>query len=361
MRALVPEHFVVRVGYVYGGGADHLTSAARALAAGEPAGGLVDRVGSPTYVQDLAAATAAAAPDRPVRHLSPGGARRPLVVRRADPAVSAIGGVPGEVQAADLPRARACAAPRPAYSALTSVYVAQLGVEPMPPLEDEPETLPRRTALRRVLGSVDGRIEESRRLPRHWRASCTGRGIAPRGRGWTPRRSVTACTTWPRSCGPTRRSSSRMGEGNLASPSRVAPSDQVPLVPRHASDHVALRPPDRRPCRAHHRASPSGSWRPEARDRAAAELRRSSGGGRRGGPRPPRRTTARVRIAVLHPQTAFVRGGAETHAEALVRALSAAGHDADLVQIAGQVVPGRASSRIRWPCGAPSTSRSPTG
>jgi glycosyltransferase involved in cell wall biosynthesis len=46
-----------------------------------------------------------------------------------------------------------------------------------------------------------------------------------------------------------------------------------------------------------------------------------------------------VRIAVLHPQTAFVRGGAETHAEGLVRALRAAGHDADLVQIAGKWYP----------------------
>jgi glycosyltransferase involved in cell wall biosynthesis len=46
-----------------------------------------------------------------------------------------------------------------------------------------------------------------------------------------------------------------------------------------------------------------------------------------------------VRIAVLHPQTAFVRGGAETHAEALVKALRAANHDADLVQIAGKWYP----------------------
>ncbi|CAN5772772.1 glycosyltransferase family 4 protein [soil metagenome] len=46
-----------------------------------------------------------------------------------------------------------------------------------------------------------------------------------------------------------------------------------------------------------------------------------------------------MRIAVLHPQTAFVRGGAETHTEALVRALRAAGHEADLVQIAGKWYP----------------------
>jgi glycosyltransferase involved in cell wall biosynthesis len=46
-----------------------------------------------------------------------------------------------------------------------------------------------------------------------------------------------------------------------------------------------------------------------------------------------------VRVAVLHPQTAFVRGGAETHSEGLVRALRAAGHEADLVQIAGKWYP----------------------
>jgi len=42
---------------------------------------------------------------------------------------------------------------------------------------------------------------------------------------------------------------------------------------------------------------------------------------------------------VLHPQTAFVRGGAETHAEGLVAALRAAGHEADLIQIAGKWYP----------------------
>jgi glycosyltransferase involved in cell wall biosynthesis len=46
-----------------------------------------------------------------------------------------------------------------------------------------------------------------------------------------------------------------------------------------------------------------------------------------------------MRVGVLHPQTAFVRGGAETHTEALVRALTAAGHEADLVQIAGKWYP----------------------
>ena len=46
-----------------------------------------------------------------------------------------------------------------------------------------------------------------------------------------------------------------------------------------------------------------------------------------------------MRIAVLHPQTAFVRGGAELHAETLVEALKDAGHEAELVTIAGKWYP----------------------
>jgi glycosyltransferase involved in cell wall biosynthesis len=46
-----------------------------------------------------------------------------------------------------------------------------------------------------------------------------------------------------------------------------------------------------------------------------------------------------VRIGVLHPQTAFTTGGAELHAEALVRALKEAGHEAELVTIAGKWYP----------------------
>ena len=46
-----------------------------------------------------------------------------------------------------------------------------------------------------------------------------------------------------------------------------------------------------------------------------------------------------MRVAVLHPQTAFSRGGAELHAESLVRALRDAGHEAELVTIAGKWYP----------------------
>ncbi|MDP9329293.1 MAG: glycosyltransferase family 4 protein [Actinomycetota bacterium] len=46
-----------------------------------------------------------------------------------------------------------------------------------------------------------------------------------------------------------------------------------------------------------------------------------------------------MRIAVLHPQAAFVRGGAEVHASSLVSALQRAGHEAELVQIAWKWYP----------------------
>jgi glycosyltransferase involved in cell wall biosynthesis len=46
-----------------------------------------------------------------------------------------------------------------------------------------------------------------------------------------------------------------------------------------------------------------------------------------------------VRIAVAHPQTPFTRGGAETHTEALVRALNEAGHEAEEVAVAGKWYP----------------------
>ena len=46
-----------------------------------------------------------------------------------------------------------------------------------------------------------------------------------------------------------------------------------------------------------------------------------------------------MRIAVAHPQTPFVRGGAETHTEALVRHLREAGHQAEKVTVAGKWYP----------------------
>lgn len=133
VRALAPESFVVRTAYVFGGGSDHLTGALRRLAAGEAAGGLVDRVGSPTYVRHLAErllplvltgrfGTYHLAGTEPTTWFD--------VLSRA----KAIAGLPGELEeqkAGDL----GLPAPRPRNSALTSAYLPHLDVPAFPPLE----------------------------------------------------------------------------------------------------------------------------------------------------------------------------------------------------------------------------------
>src|SRR5439155_21966429 len=54
VRRLLPESFVVRSGWMFGSGRDHVSRALEAMSRGEVAGGLTDRVGTPTYVRHLA-------------------------------------------------------------------------------------------------------------------------------------------------------------------------------------------------------------------------------------------------------------------------------------------------------------------
>ena len=127
-----PDHLIVRTSWVFGSGKDFLTDALRRLSAGETLPAIADVVGSPTFVGHLAERILplVEAGHRGVVHVSGG---RPTswhdlladAVRRF--------ALPGQVtpqKAEELARP----APRPRFSALTSLALPSEGPLAMPPL-----------------------------------------------------------------------------------------------------------------------------------------------------------------------------------------------------------------------------------
>ena len=133
VRGLVPEHFIVRTSYVFGAGDDYASGALERLRTGEGAGGIRDRIGSPTYVHHLAERLLPLALTGRfgTYHLAgPEPACWFDVLERA----RAIGGLPGTVEPQEV-ASLGLLAPRPANSAIVSVYLQHIGVEPVPPLD----------------------------------------------------------------------------------------------------------------------------------------------------------------------------------------------------------------------------------
>lgn len=134
VRDLVPEHFVVRTGFVFGAGDDYASGAVERMRRGETAGGIRDRIGSPTFVRHLAAR---------LLPLLLTGRFGTYHLAGSEPAcwfdvlehARAIGDLPGTVE----PQAVASlglVAPRPENSSMASAYLAHLGIEPFPSLGD---------------------------------------------------------------------------------------------------------------------------------------------------------------------------------------------------------------------------------
>ncbi len=134
VRHLVPEHFIVRTSYVFGAGDDYASGSVERLRKGESAGGIRDRIGSPTFVRHVA--------DR-ILPLLLTGRFGTYHVAGSEPAcwfdvlerARSIGGLPGTVEPQEL-ASLGLVASRPANSAMVSAYLEHVGIEPLPGLDE---------------------------------------------------------------------------------------------------------------------------------------------------------------------------------------------------------------------------------
>jgi dTDP-4-dehydrorhamnose reductase len=142
VRHVHPRSFIVRTGYVFGGGSDYVSAQIERLRRGDDAAALADRTGSPTYVRHLAERLVPLVLTHRfgTYHLAgPEAATWHQVLSRCKELGSFAGTVHPQ-RSIDLHRP----ARRPRSSTLTSVFVPNLGIDPMPPLQDALADLLRR-------------------------------------------------------------------------------------------------------------------------------------------------------------------------------------------------------------------------